>query len=698
MRNLVFFSLVLCFACSRPQGRLLTDIKIVRDEFGVPHIKAPTDREVAYGLAWAECEDDFRTLQEQMLAVRGLLGRVKGKEGIFIDFGVKFMGLREIVEQDYEQALSPEFKPVLQQFVAGVNNYAALHPKEVLLKKLFPLTLQDVLMGYSLGLVTLSGATKDLQQILDGSIVGQKKSNFPAGSNAIAISKKKTTDGKTYLAINSHQPLEGWYSWYEAHLVSDEGMNILGGTFPGGASIFLGANEQLGWAHTVNHADFSDVYALKMHPKKKLQYRFDGNWKKLEKKRYKAKIKVLGFLNIPIGRKVYQSVYGPTFKTKKGFFAWRFVAAHSVRAAEQWYWMNKANNFQEFKAALEMQGIPCTNIVYADREDNIYYISNGRLPRRNPNYAWQEVLPGDTSSTLWTNQYFPLDSLPQVLNPESGYVFNMNNTPFSASAAADTPKETPANTVMGYQETGLETNRSARFMELIAQYDRLTYEDFKSIKNDIQYPAQLMTPELTNLEILLHLNPVVYPDIADAIKLLDDWDRRTDFENTTAPLFMTIIRELVEKLKAEHRYHRAGQINEEDAVAAIRAAKKQLLKRFARISLPLGEVQRHIRGQVNIPLEGGPDVLAAMYSKPTKDGRYDKGFAGDSYIELVSFGENGVAIESINVYGSSARPESPHFTDQMEMFTNKQLKPMTLDWEAVLKSAKKVYSPMEVVY
>ena len=47
-----------------------------------------------------------------------------------------------------------------------------------------------------------------------------------------------------------------------------------------------------------------------------------------------------------------------------------------IKAAEQWYRMNKAKNFEEFKAALEMQAIICTNIVYADREDNIFYISN----------------------------------------------------------------------------------------------------------------------------------------------------------------------------------------------------------------------------------------------------------------------------------------------------------------------------------
>ena len=49
------------------------DIDIVRDKFGVPHIYAKTDREVAYGLAWAHAEDDFKTIQIGYLAGNNLL-------------------------------------------------------------------------------------------------------------------------------------------------------------------------------------------------------------------------------------------------------------------------------------------------------------------------------------------------------------------------------------------------------------------------------------------------------------------------------------------------------------------------------------------------------------------------------------------------------------------------------------------------
>ncbi len=686
----------LLFACSPtpPQSVELTNIKIARDKWGVPHIMAPTDAEVAYGLAWAECEDDFITLQEQMAAGKGKLGEIKGQDGLIVDFAIKFMGLPEIAAARYDKEVTGRFKTYLESYADGLNAYAALHPDEVLLDGLFPLTGQDGIVGYLLGNVEVSGAGKDLQKIMNGKIIKELQSNFPKGSNAIAISKNKTTDGKTYLAINSHQPLEGWYSWYEAHLISDEGMNILGGTFPGGMVIFHGVNEHLGWAHTVNHADFSDTYKLTMHPDNALQYEFDGEWLTLEEKHHWAWMKVAGPIKIPIRQTNYASKYGPTFETDDGFYAWRFAVGESIRMGEQWYKMNKATNFKEFYDALKIQGIACLNVVYADKEDNIYFLSNGRLPVRDPNYDWSTVLPGNTSATLWDGNTVSLDSLPQVLNPECGWVFNTNNTPYSASDNQDNFVETALNKTMGFQGVGLENNRSSRFLELINQYDSLSYDDFKRIKYDRQYPSKMILPSATNLEMLMNLDATKYPDIADAINLLSTWDRQTYLGNTSAPLFLLTWKYIDEIRKAEDRAVRGGVLTTEDCITGIRKAKTELLEKYGQLEVEIGEMQRHIRGEVNIPLGGGPDVLAAMYSFEQDNGQY-KGVAGDSYIELVRFGPDGVEIESVNAYGSSANEGDEHFTTQMELFAGQKLKKMTLDKEEVLRTAVKVYSPLK---
>ncbi len=696
MHKIYFILLFIIAACSpKPEGEEILDIKIARDNWGVPHIMAKTDAEVAYGLAWVECEDDFVTLQELMAACKGMLGEIKGKDGLVADFGIKFMGLQEIASKKYEAEVTGKFKVYLESFVAGVNAYAALHPKEVLLNNLFPITGQDVIVGYLLGNLEVSHAGQDLQKIMNGTIIKDLKSDVSKGSNAFAISKRKTTDDKTYLAINAHQPLEGWYSWYEAHLISEEGLNILGGTFAGGICIFHGVNENLGWAHTVNHADFSDVYKLEMNPENDNFYRFDDKWLKLKEKKYWSWLKLAGPIKIPIRKTIYESKYGPTFKTEKGVFAWRFVVGQSIKMAEQWYRMNKARNFDEFKEALKIRGLTSLNIVYADKDDNIYYVSNGRFPVRNPAYNWGEVLPGNTSKTLWGDQIISFDSLPQVLNPKSGWVFNTNNTPYSATDSLSNFKETALNKSMGFQPKGLENNRSTRFLELIYQYDSISYLDFKRIKYDNQYPSNMTTRTAVNLEMMMNLNPKDYPKISDAVKLLNSWDRKTDRNNKTAALYILSWMHLDAKRKAENRVIMGGKITIEDCIYGITQAKEELIAKYGTLQIELGTIQRHIRGKVNLSIGGAPDVLAATYSKKQEDGIY-RATAGESYIELVRFGKNGVEIESINSFGSSSVVNTKNSTSQMNYFVNHKLKKMTLNKEAILKNAKRIYSPMKI--
>jgi len=122
-------------------------VTIARDSFGIPHIFGKTDAEVAYGLAWAHSEDDFKNIQYNILAGKNMLGRVLGKDGVLFDFGLQFLNISETVNAKYETDISPEYKKVLEGYAQGLNAYAAAHPKEVLLKKAFPVTAKEILRG-----------------------------------------------------------------------------------------------------------------------------------------------------------------------------------------------------------------------------------------------------------------------------------------------------------------------------------------------------------------------------------------------------------------------------------------------------------------------------------------------------------------------------------------------------------------------
>ena len=694
MKSLILFLMVLIFqGVSLGQGLEINteNIDIVRDDWGVPHIFGKTDVEVAYGFAWAQAEDDFKTMQLMLCPIRGLTGQVVGKEGAGMDLLFHLTEADKIVEKKYESSFSDYFKNYLKAYAQGINAYAKHHPKEVLHKKIFPVNDRDIIKGFVLGLTIMSHTHKSAIKLIENKIEAIK---FPeaSGSNAFAISKNKTKDNKTYLAINSHQPLEGPYSWYEAHLHSEEGLNILGATFVGGPVITVGTNENLGWGHTLSYADFADIFQLEMHPKNQLQYKFDGKWEILEKYHKKLRVKLFKFLKIGVKKKFYKSKYGVTFKTDHGFFALRFTANRVINSAEQWYKMNKAKNFDEFMDALNMQAITCMNLVYADKDDHIYYLSNGLFPKRKPNYNWLEVVPGNTSETLWADDFYPIDSLPYVLDPPSGYVYNCNHSPFKSSNEKDNPEYEKVPRTTGFQPPENLTNRAVRFYELINQYDKLDYDEFKKIKYDRSYSNPIKS--YPKLEAIFHFGPAKHPEIAGSIKLLNSWDREADLESEAASVFILAVRYLRKKIREPYKWRTGDYLNEKIMGEAIMNAQNHLNKYFGKSSVPLGDLQRHSRGEVDLPVSGGPDVLAAMSAKKRKDGRI-RAKSGDSYIELVRYSEKGVEIETVNAYGASAKLESPHSTDQMELYVNRKLKTMTLDKERVYQNAERVYHPRE---
>ena len=367
------------------------NIDIVRDKWGVPHIFGKTDAETAYGLAWATSEDDFRTVQRMLLAVKGKLGEVDGQGGAILDFLAFIAGVEKVVNDSYDTAFSAGYKKTIEAYAEGLNAYASTHPGEILRKGVFPVTSKDIIKEYVLTNVLLTSVYLDIQKIFTGDIKLYEE-NYPQGSNALAFNRTRTTDGKTYLAVNSHQPLEGMFSWYEAHINSEEGLNMLGGTFPGGANIFVGTNPDLGWACTLNHPDMDDVYKLDMNPHKSLQYWFDDHWETLEVRKKTVKVK-LGPIRLPITKTFYWSKYGTTIESHGSYYAIRFAANMDIKSAEQLYHMNKAKSFSEWRNIMRGNHIPGMNFMYVDRADTIFYVSAAQMPYRNHAYNWKKVLP-----------------------------------------------------------------------------------------------------------------------------------------------------------------------------------------------------------------------------------------------------------------------------------------------------------------
>ncbi|RMF57992.1 MAG: acylase, partial [Calditrichaeota bacterium] len=528
------------------------DVRVLRDSWGVPHIFGVTDADVAYGLGYAHAEDDFDTIQKSLLAARGELARFYGKKMAPNDYMVQLLRIWDLVNARYDRDLSPEVRAVCEAYAAGLNRYARLHPDKVL-PGVLPFTGKDVVAGFVHKVPLFFGLHETLKELFEPerkhpvskrhlAAGGLNPLNFPRiyGSNAFAVSPRRSAHGETFLAVNSHQPWEGPVTWYEVHLHSEEGWDMVGGVFPGSPVVMHGHNRNLGWAHTVNKPDLIDVYVLETNPENPNQYRFDGRWLDLEVRTAPIKVKLLGGVTWTVNKEVLWSVYGPVVRRPHGTYAIRYVGMDEVRYVEQWYRMNKARDFSEWLSAMHMQAIPKFNTIYADREGNIYYVYNARLPLRAAGYDWQAYLPGNTSETLW-REVLDYDKLPQVLNPASGFVQNCNSTPFQTTIGPENPRPEAYPPTFGIENT--MTNRAYRALELFGADTSITEQEFSRYKFDMAY-----SPRSEVAACVRKILSFPFPDdplARTAYDVLRKWDLRTNPENTSAALAILTLQSLL---------------------------------------------------------------------------------------------------------------------------------------------------------
>jgi acyl-homoserine-lactone acylase len=664
------------------------DSQIVRDSFGVPHIKGKTDADAAYGLAYAHAEDDFATLQEVIAMTRGRSAAMTGKAGAAIDYVRALLGSRETAEAAMP-AMPATVRAVIDGYAAGLNHYADKHPSEVRLRKLFPVNAVDVTTGFVLRspfFFGLDGVIKDLNDgktpsadtVAPMTPVGRDPSMN--GSNAFALAPKKMADGKTWLISNAHQPYEGGVAWYEAIVHSDEGLDMAGATFPGSPFILLGHNRNLGWTNTVNQPDLIDVYKLKTSADG-ASYQFDGKWLPLESKRIWIGIK-LGPFTLPYTKTVYRSHLGPVIRNANGSFLIRYGGMGQGRMMEQYFRIQKAQNYDQWIAAMKLRGIVATNFIYADKSGRIAYFYNALFPKRKPGFDYTKVLAGDTSANQWT-EIVPWEATPMVVGPQSGFVTNENNHPFLAAGAGSELDRRAFSPLLGLERR--ETNRIHRAIELLSADPALTPEELLRIKFDTGYSRKSHAGRW--IAKLLAVDVSKEPDLLAAQKLLAQWDFNSD---ANAPA--DTLGEAMMHLANSDNYH--GRPLREPR-GALREAVDRLMKCCGRIDPPLGQVQRLIHGTVDIPANGGTDTLrAATGWEPMEDGRM-RVYHGDSFIMLINWDKAGkVFSQSIQPYGSApTRPASPHYTDQMKLFEAHKFKPVHFEWGDALKYGGHPYRP-----
>ncbi len=671
------------------------DATILRDDYGVPHIFGKTDADVAYGLAWAHSEDDFLTIQLTLLAGRGRLASVMGPDAAPVDYVVSLLRIPDTVEQGWP-TIPEEVRDVLDAYADGLNHYAATHPDEALVG-LFPVTGKDLVAAFVQKVPLFFG----LDEVI-GDLFGDERPDLTAsvspaaryGSNVFAVSPRRSATGETMLVSNSHQPWTGPVAWYEASVHSEQGWDMTGALFPGMPFLALGHNRDLAWSFTVNRPDLIDVYLLDVDPDDPNRYRVDGEWKTFEVRTAEIEVRLVGRLRWTFEREALWSVFGPVIRRPHGTYAVRYAGMGTVGLAEQLYRMNKATSFEEWRDALSARnGLPSFNVGYADRTGRIAYIYHGLFPDRDPRFDWDGYLPGDTTATLWTS-YLPLSVLPQVVDPESGYIQSSNSTPYTAAGSDDSPRPGDFPATMGIETH--ETNRSLRSRTLLAADPSITFDELVAIKFDVVYDETSAPVRLRDRILGLGLEGTS-ADIDRALETITRWDRSADRADRATALIVVTLAELLAADVDINPSQLAEPIDVSDGelAAAFTAAVETLVDRFGRVDPPWGDVNRLVRGDRDLPLDGGPDLLRAVYGRLV-DGRFE-GIAGDAYVLVVSFRPDGtVTSRSVHQFGSATlRPDSPHYADQADLFARNELKPVWFDEADVRAHLEAEYRPGE---
>lgn len=671
------------------------DTVIARDGFGVPHVYGTTDPDVAYGVAYAHAEDDFATLQEAVAMARGRLGALNGAEGAKTDYVLHLLGARETVARDYA-GQPADVRALLDAYAAGLNHYADTHPGEVKLARLFPVNGQDIAAGFVLrtpfffGLDAVlgalsgdkplppenAGATPDFP---DPAPAARAEGNMN-GSNAFVVAPKRSADGFTRVVSNSHQPWKGPVAWYELSVQSGSGWHFSGATFPGVPFPVLGHNETLGWTNTVNRPDLTDVYKLVLDAAG-THYRFDGKWLPLQATRVWLHVRFGPFV-FPVPKTVYRAVQGPVIVNKSGAYAIRYAGADQLRMIEEYYRLTRARDFAEWQGALAIQGVPATNFLYGDAKGNIAYFYNASFPNRKPGFDYAHVLPGDTARDLAAGTV-PWARVPRNVNPVSGFLVNANNTPYQAAGPGSELNPAAYSPLLGIETD--TTNRGTRAIELMSADASISDADLHRIKYDTGVSRQGWAGRW--FADILAADPRGDAQTARARDLLRGWDRTLDGHGPADALAAILMR-----TGQKWHYQRRPELDPRDALAK---AAAYLQAHFGRLDPPLGMVLRLRQGKVDLPLDGGPEVLrAASTWDEAPDGRLAVKH-GDSFVMFMAWDRQGrVSSRSIQPFGAATtRPESPHYTDQALLFVRHETKPVWF-WKADLRAnVERVYRP-----
>jgi acyl-homoserine-lactone acylase len=527
-------------------------------------------------------------------------------------------------------------------------------------------------------------------RFIGGEDLGRVQQWPDMGSNTYAIGPQRSASGNAMLVQNPHLPWWNEFLFFESNLIL-QGKRMYGTTLVGFPGIAIGFNEHLGWSHTDNTIDNADTYEVALSGD---GYLLDGETTAFEKSVKTLMVKQEdGSLN-EIELPVLKTEHGPVVAQKdEKALAIRMVGLDRPDMFLQWWRMINSQNLTEFEDALKMAQIPFWNVMYADRHGDIFYLFNGLVPERNQDSweYWNRVIPGGKRADIWTEVH-PYADLPKLKNPANHWLQNANDPPWTSTI----PMTLNADDYPGYMAPRYMAFRPQRSARMLLEDESITFEELETYK----LSTRLELADRILDDLFAAVDSLGSEKAKEAKLVLEGWDRSADADSDGMLLFFQWAR----KFNPWRNSNYAVGWNEQapnttpdglaDPARAVRLLEESALEleaKFGRIDVPWGDYYRIVYNGKDLPANGIDGSLGVFRVAWPGDADQDHMYVGggDSWVGVIEFAEE-VRARVLLSYGNATQPGSPHFGDQLELFSRKEMRDAWFDAESVEANTARV--------
>jgi len=689
------------------------NVTIVRDDWGIAHVFGKTDADAVFGMEFAQAEDDFNRVETNYINAMGRLAETEGESMVIQDLRMKLFINPEALKKQYAE--SPAWlQKLMDAFADGLNFYLSKHPetKPRVIKHFEPwmaLSFTEGSIGGDIERVNLTslqafydkGSAK--QARLAKPLPGGDREPEPSGSNGMAVAPSNTSAHHALLLINPHT---SFFFRSELQMVSEEGLNVYGAATWGQFFVYQGFNDRAGWMHTSSGVDAIDEY-LETVVKKGDRYYY--KYGKEERPFESSMITVPYKTGHGMAEKkftVYRTHHGPVVREENGKWVSFRIMQEPIKALTQSYSRTKARDYKAYRETMELKANSSNNTIYANADGDIAYFHGNYIPRRDTRFDWKKPVDGSNPETEWKG-LLSVDETPHLLNPKSGWLFNVNNWPWSGAGSSSLKRED----YPPYVENGGESARGLHAIRVLESTKNFTLDSLIAAAFDSYLPwFEKPMPALIKAWDNAPASSPLKTKLAGQIGLLRGWDYRWGVASLPTSLAVFWGEDVRRRIGGGGRGGASEESIEkapgEQLLLSLAAASDKLQADFGSWKTPWGDINRFQRltGDIVQPFsDAGPSIpveftsatwgsLASFGARAYPGTKKWYGTSGNSFVAVVEFGDR-VRAKAVTAGGESGDPKSRHFNDEAKRYSTGDLRDVYFYRDQLKGHTEREYHP-----